>query len=64
MFLELWLEQFAVGDFSSSEVDESEVSPPVKHDIFGLFLKLNTFRSRWVMPLEWRYSSKLTISAT
>jgi hypothetical protein len=62
-FLELFRDDGCVGDFCGAEVDEFEVAVAVKHHVFWLCNSAFTLMSRWVMPLEWRYSSRLTISA-
>ena len=61
MLLELRSKKFTVSNLRCSEIDELEVSFFIKHEIFRLNITLNTLRSRWVMPLEWRYYSILTI---
>ena len=61
MFLELRSKKFTVSNLRCSEIDQLKMPFFIKHEILRLNTMLNTLRSRWVMPLEWRYYSILTI---
>lgn len=61
MLLELRSKKFTVSNLRCSEIDQLKMPFLIKHEILRLNTMLNTLRSRWVMPLEWRYYSILTI---
>ena len=55
MLLELRSKKFTISNLRCSEIDKLEMSFLIKHEILRLNTMFNTLRSRWVMPLEWRY---------